>query len=297
MTSFSTAMVSKLRYSTTATAAERNGTARLRAILLLALLAAPQALRAQDSGMHYRHRGDWPPGAIGSEQLRRGGPLPGYFQPVEIRAPEGALISAAAEGGFDEPETSPRHFGLLIAPVYRFKITCIPFQAGAEVYPSVELVNRTYAPPGVEQRFPIIIELDQNDLELALEGKFVTKVVYLEDPDKAIPASAAAGAPLSFDARPGDDPLEMADAIGKPMAIVRLGGRLPLPGAGGDEEEWLTRSCAPLIKYPSATAAASNEGSGEAVEQAPRSASAARTRRQMSSRPTPRPVGVPRRFE
>lgn len=293
----SMAMVSLPRNSTTASAAERNGAARLRTIVLLMLLLAPQALWAQQAGIHYRHRGDWPPGAIGSEQLRRGGPLPGYFQPVEIKAPEGALISAAVEGGFDEPEPSPRNFGLLIAPVYRFKVTRIPFHAGAELYPTIELINRTYAPPGVEQRFPVLIELEQDDLEQALQGKFITRVVYLEDPDKAIPASAAAGAPLSFDARPSDDPLLMADALGRPMAIVRLGGRLPLPDAGYTEEEWLTRSCAPLIKYSSAAAAISDER--EVVEPLTHTArqashhASARARRPLPAGPRPVPVGVP----
>ena len=45
-----------------------------------------------------------PPGAIGSLQLQRGGPLPGFFQPVEIKAPFGALISLAVDGQFDEPQ-------------------------------------------------------------------------------------------------------------------------------------------------------------------------------------------------
>ena len=287
-------MVSMLRNSTVAIAAERNRTARLSAILLLALAAAPQTLSAQESGLHYRHRADWPPGAIGSEQLRRGGPLPGYFQPVEIRAPEGALISAAAEGGFEEPQAAPRHFGLLIAPVYRFQITRIPLHPGAELYPTIELVNRTYAPPGVERRFPIVIQLDQDDLEQALEGKFIVKVVYLEDPDKAIPASAMAGAPLSFDARPGDDPLEIADGIGKPMAIVRLGGRLPLPG-DGESQEWLTQSCAPLIKYPTAAAAANDDGAGDSAEQTSFTDSAPRARRPLTAGPRPLPLGVPSR--
>ena len=51
--------------------------------------------------VHYHHAGIMPPGAIGSQQLQRGGPLPGYFQPVEIKAPQGALISTAASGDFD----------------------------------------------------------------------------------------------------------------------------------------------------------------------------------------------------
>ncbi len=44
-----------------------------------------------------------PPGAIGSRQLQRGGPLPGFFQPVEIKAPAGALISLASGDQFGRP--------------------------------------------------------------------------------------------------------------------------------------------------------------------------------------------------
>jgi len=46
-------------------------------------------LSAQQPGVHYLHQGIMPPGAIGSRQLQRGGPLPGYFQPVEIKARPG----------------------------------------------------------------------------------------------------------------------------------------------------------------------------------------------------------------
>ena len=34
--------------------------------------------------IHYFQRADMPPGSVGSAQLKRGGPLPGYFQAVEL---------------------------------------------------------------------------------------------------------------------------------------------------------------------------------------------------------------------
>ena len=45
----------------------------------------------QMSGYHSVHHGVMPPGAIGSLQLERGGPLPGYFQPVQIKGPPGVV--------------------------------------------------------------------------------------------------------------------------------------------------------------------------------------------------------------
>jgi hypothetical protein len=64
-------------------------------------------------------------------------------------------------------------------------------------------------------------------MEYALAGRFVTRVIYLEDPQRPIPASDA-GSQFSFDVAPGDNPLQVADGLGRPVAILRIGGRLPL---------------------------------------------------------------------
>jgi hypothetical protein len=72
-------------------------------------------------------------------------------------------------------------------------------------------------------------------LELALAGKFVTRVVYLEEPQRALPVARSPQSEQSyFEVRPTDDPLEVADRLGRPVAILRLGGRLP-ESAGPDE--------------------------------------------------------------
>jgi len=67
--------------------------------------------------------------------------------------------------------------------------------------------------------------LAENDLELALAGKFVTRVIYIEDPRNALPVAQEPGKQEWFDARPGEDPLQVADVLGRPVAIVRIGGR------------------------------------------------------------------------
>ena len=52
-------------------------------------------------------------------------------------------------------------------------------------------------------------------------------MIYLEDPDLA-PAIAQDGEEQPWiEARPGEDPLVVADHLGRPMAILRLGGRVP----------------------------------------------------------------------
>jgi hypothetical protein len=186
-------------------------------------------LSAQQPPVHYWHQGVMPPGAIGGLQLLRGGPLPGYFQPVEIKAPAGAMISLANADRFDAPQTESQKAGFLIGAVYRLRVTNIRMAEGAEVYPTIEVVNRLYSPTGQEWRFPIPIEITEEDLKLALAGKFVTRVIYLEDPRNALPVDGAASQSW-FDVAPGQDPLAVADGLGRPVAILRLGARLPNHG-------------------------------------------------------------------
>ncbi len=191
-------------------------------------LSASAAL-AQRPNVHYLQSADLPPGAVGSHQLLRGGPLPGYFQPVEIQAPPGARIALATPQGFTEPQPAPVVVGLLIGHVYRLRVTDIPGEqnVGLEVYPTIELVNRLYPPPGYEARFPIPVQLALDDLETALRGQFVTRVVYLEDPHNPLPVAETPQTQRYYDVHPQDDPLEVADRLGRPMAIARLGSRQP----------------------------------------------------------------------
>ena len=196
--------------------------------------------------VHYQHAGAMPPGAIGSQQLLRGGPIPGYFQPVEVRGPKGTRISTAEQGFFQDPTPLPRKFGMLIGAVYRFRVTGIPQYEGLEVYPTVEVIDRIYPPMGLENKFPIDIELTREELEMALDGKFVTRVIYLENPDKALPVAEDPANQGYFEAASHENPLEVADRVGRPVAILRMGGRLP--DATGPDLKFLF-GCPPLRKY------------------------------------------------
>lgn len=216
------------------------------AMLLLSLIAAGP-LVAQTPNVNYRYHGPTPPGAIGQEQLRRGGPLPGYFQPVEFKLPQGAKVSLAANGDFCDPLGEGAVVGMLIAPVYRLRVTNIPLQEGMEVFPTVEIIDRLYPPAGQAWRFPIPIELTIDDLALALAGKFVTRVIYLEEPGTALPV-ASGGAQQWYDAGPGSNPLFEADRLGRPVAILRMGGRLP-DLENGPDEQFLFGSPPVMVKY------------------------------------------------
>lgn len=246
-------------------------------IAVLAWVSAAAVLLAQSPPVHFQHAGIMPPGAIGNLQLQRGGPLPGYFQPVEIRAPEGVAISTGESGQFGDPEQAPRKLGLLIGSVYRMRVANIPHHPGQEVYPTIEVVDRLYPPVGMEFKFPILIELTQEELEMAIDGKFVTRVIYLEDPEAALPQAQGRHDQPVFEAADGENPLDVADSLGRPMAILRLGGRVP--DANGPDDLFLFGSPALLKWHPRETASVQAVPEGPLVRQGlpkVRQASAAR---------------------
>jgi hypothetical protein len=200
-----------------------------------------------DPPVHFLHGGVLLPGAIGAAQLQRGGPLAGYYQPVLIRGPESIEVSTACENQFSQPELAPLKVAMLVGMVYRLRITGIPQRAGEEVYPTIEIINRLYPPCGEETRFPIPIELTREDLELAMDGKFITRIIYLENPRAAYARGEDPNTQLTLEVSPKDDPLVMADRLGRPMAIVRIGGRTP-ENAANPDSQFLYNS-PPVIRF------------------------------------------------
>jgi hypothetical protein len=215
------------------------------AVAALACLIGAAPLVAQPP-VHYQHRADHPPGFVGGQQLLRGGPREGYFQPVEIMAPEGTLLSAVTAGGFGESKENTLLLGMLIGHVYRIKVGNIKFHEGEEVYPTIEVIDRLYPPPGQATRFPIPIELTAEELALALEGNYVTRVIYIEDPMIALPVVETPRKQRYFEIGAKDDPLQLADQLGRPVAILRMGSRIP--DAAGSEGAFLYNS-PPVIQF------------------------------------------------
>jgi hypothetical protein len=194
-------------------------------LAMLAMLWWSEPLSAQSPPAHWLHAGAMPPGAIGSTRLQRGGPLSTYIQPVDLRTKESVEVSVYANGGFTNAKTSGQLVGLLIGRVYRFKVLGVPNYETVEIYPTVELIDRLHPPCGKELRFPVPVELTTQELQMAARSAFVTRVIYVEDPTQALPTDAKGTA--YFEANRCDDPLVVADVLGRPIAILRIGSRLP----------------------------------------------------------------------
>lgn len=174
-------------------------------------------------------RHDGPPGKAAAWLQAIRGENAGWLQPIRVELPSDGTVSVHAAS--PEPAAvlaPPAQFSVSVGHVYRLRVADLPEFPGVEIYPTVEVLDRLHPPAGRENDYPIPIVLTEDDLRTALSGQLVTRVVYLEQPQLAatqdplrreVPQSVAAG----------DNALAAADRFGRPMLIVRIGGRTPSP--------------------------------------------------------------------
>ena len=193
---------------------------------------------AQTAGSHYLHRPSLPTGELASFYRLSGANL-AQAQPVAWKLPKGVRVGIAAPGGYvfnaeiDEADALfpwlANAFALQPGRVYRFQLTDIPFNPDRALYPTLELIGRLNPPTGREWDFPIEIDLPQADLELALNGNLVTRVVFLENSENARPTDAdRSTADLTVEVPNNYDPVAVAASKGRVLAILRVGSRAPL---------------------------------------------------------------------
>lgn len=179
---------------------------------------------------HELIRGDMPPGVAAGFYKLANRDLVGHVQPVQLIGPQGCTFEVGVGGTYTNAFETQATMGMQIGPVYRFRVSNLPVigQQGKALYPSIEVINRLYPPKGLKQEFPIQVVLTEDDIMQAVRGKMVTKVVYLEDPRGTLPYKHAPGQQPSVDVSGGTDPLRAAEQMGRPMAILRMGSRIPM---------------------------------------------------------------------
>lgn len=150
-----------------------------------------------------------------------------WLQPLQVEVPGGGQVDVFS-GGNQPVGTgySPMLAAVSAGHVYRLRVSGMPDYPGLEIFPSVELVDHLHPPAGRENDFPIPIILTDKDIRLAESGQLVTRVIYLEQPQIAQQLD-----PLHREVpqavEPQDNALWEADRLGRPMAIIRVGGRRP----------------------------------------------------------------------
>jgi hypothetical protein len=202
-----------------------------------------------------------------------GGPGPGVMVPppmmmpgqpmrpsqVKFVGPDGMQVtwSVGGEGMFDsEPLIVPGRSNFPQNAIYRLKFTNIPERPGVELYPTLEVAPTMPQSEAFLDHSTIPVQLSEEDFDQVLAGNYVTKVVYIPDPEFQELAIADVETLVSTRLDPGVDPVVEADRRGTILAILRIGnkdvqapGTEPMPGAieGGFIEQASYNAMGPML--------------------------------------------------
>jgi hypothetical protein len=148
---------------------------------------------------------------------------------------DGVQVSwdVSGAGMFDStPLVIPGRQDFYQGAIYRLKLTKIPGRAGVQLYPTLEIAPVTPRTDAYLAHSPIPVQFTEEDFDQVVSGNFVTKVIYLPDPEFQELALAGVETLVSTRLDPGVDPIAEADRRGSILAIVRMGNKDLELGAG-----------------------------------------------------------------
>jgi hypothetical protein len=182
-----------------------------------------------------------------------GGPGPGVLTPslppgvMPVMRPDVQVLfvkpdamqvrwDTTGQGMFDsEPLVVPGRHNFPQNGIYRLKITNIAGREGVELYPTLEIGPTTPRSEAFLAHNAVPVQLTDEDFGQVLAGNFVTKVIYLPDPEFQELALAGVETLVSTKLDPGMDPITEADRRGSILGIIRLGNKdVELPGSTPD---------------------------------------------------------------
>ena len=147
---------------------------------------------------------------------------------VKFVGPDGMQVfwSVSGQDTFDsEPLVVPGSNNFPQNAIYRLKLTNVPERPGVELYPTLEVAPTMPQSEAFLDHSTIPVQLSEEDFEQVLAGNYVTKVVYIPDPEFQELAIADVETLVSTRLDPGVDPVVEADRRGTILAILRLGNK------------------------------------------------------------------------
>ena len=199
------------------------------------------------------------PGAVGP------GVMPGHFQQTSLAeqnrhrpAPfvptsqvnflgvEGLVVNfdATRPGTFDsDPLIFPAPHDFPQGQIYRLKLSSIPGHPGRELYPTLEIAPTAARTQAFLAHSSVPVEFTDNDFDQVFSGNFVTKVVYLPNPEFQGIAMSGVGTLVNTQLQPGVDPIVEASKRGSILAVIRMGNK-DLGGAVAERRQFAAHQAA-----------------------------------------------------
>jgi uncharacterized repeat protein (TIGR01451 family) len=114
--------------------------------------------------------------------------------------------------------------GLRPGYVYRFKLGGLDKYPKMALYPTLQVIGTLQLPiPLNAANFPAPVIFTQDEIDRVMQGSYITKVIVLEDPEKATPVATQTEHPLEWDAKSEREIMAEARARGRPMLVIRVG--------------------------------------------------------------------------
>lgn len=160
--------------------------------------------------------------------LGYGVPLPAPLLAARVIAPQGVYVTAFPGTTLARMYDAKEVVGFRPGYRYRLELGGLPYNPGQKLYPEVEVRGSIVPRPGMKYMdYPIPLVFTQGDIDRALSGAVITKVIYLENPEKAIPTEIPPTSPIEFPVESEEAGKRAAWENGRLVAIVRLGNRKP----------------------------------------------------------------------
>ena len=169
-------------------------------------------------------------------------PTPAQASQIAFLSPEGMEVrwDVMAPGRFDsESLVVPARYNFPQGAIYRLKLSNIQGHPGVELYPTLEVGPAVPRTEAFLAHNSVPAQFTDEDFDQVLSGNFVTKVIYLPNPQFQELALAGVETLVSTRLEPGTDPIIEATHRGAILAVIRLGNKdLQVGGA----RYWRSRS-------------------------------------------------------
>jgi hypothetical protein len=148
-----------------------------------------------------------------------------FVSPVGMKIGwESSMAGAGPRSFIPGQLTVPGRYNFDQGAIYRLKVTDVAGHESVPFYPTLEVAPGSPRTDAYLTHNAVPIEFTDEDFDQVSSGNFVTKVIYLPDPQHQELAIAGVETLVSTRLDPGVDPIAEADRRGTILAIVRLGG-------------------------------------------------------------------------
>ncbi len=175
-------------------------------------------------GPKHGHGAAADPGVSGPRRFANSSTQITFVSPVGMKIGWESSMGQGMKNFLPAQLTVPGRYNFAQGAIYRLKVTEVPAHPGVPFYPTLEVAPSSPRTDAYITHNAVPIEFTDEDFDQVSSGNFVSKVIYLPDPQHQELAIAGVETLVSTRLDPGVDPVAEADRRGTILAIVRLGG-------------------------------------------------------------------------